>query len=751
MRNKIVGIVVFMLVATAVVSATNIDLKKNIQTIASRDILSFNNKIETYQPVDFNWGMFNWGVDQKQTKTDRYGITLYPPDTNAQSFTPTKDKLTAVSLYIFRFGAPPEPVQITVSIRDNLSGSDLATKTIDTSVVKINKSTWVLFDFEDIPVAPGNKYYIVCQGTAGNPTNAYCWLYSFNDTYPRGDAWYKANEGSSWIQWPNGPQSPKDFCFKTYFRKPLDISSVPQTIPSTPLTGMKMIDTTVLAVDSSQNGEINTMIPSTPQTCMVGGWSETQKLLASDGQTGDTFGYTLDFDGDTAIITSYQDDDNGAMSGSAYVFTRSGTNWTQQQKLLPSDGAAGDNFGWWADIDGDTAIITAPRNTNENGFEAGAAYIFTRSGTTWTQQAKLIASDGQAEDHFGYNCALLGDTAFIGANWDDDNGDGSGSMYVFTRSGTTWTQQQKLLASDGQAGDRFGGFIALSDDTALIGTYWDDDNGVDSGSMYVFTRSGTTWTQQAKVLASDGAAGDTFGSWISLEGDTAFVGAWSDDDLGVDSGSVYVFTRSGTAWTEQQKIHAEDGAAGDNFGGNLDFDGDTLLIAAMMDDDKGTNSGSAYIFTRTGTTWTQQQKLLASDGATNDQFGVVSLDGNTALIGAWYDDDMGTNSGSVYVFTKSGADLTFSIKGGIGVKVEITNNGTSAANDIPWQIHVEGGMLGMINKTVNGTIDIPAGETVTVKTGMLLGFGAISISAKVADEEQTATGTQIIIFSMVKK
>jgi len=223
MKKKLVGIVIFMLVTTTVVSATNIDLKKNIQTIASRDILSFNNKIETYQPVDFNWGMFNWGVDQKQTKTDRYGITLYPPDTNAQSFTPTKDKLTAVSLYIFRFGAPPEPVQITVSIRDNLSGSDLATKTIDTSVVKINKSTWVLFDFEDIPVTPGNKYYIVCQGTAGNPTNAYCWLYSFNDTYPRGDAWYKANEGSSWIQWPNGPQSPKDFCFKTYFRKPLDI------------------------------------------------------------------------------------------------------------------------------------------------------------------------------------------------------------------------------------------------------------------------------------------------------------------------------------------------------------------------------------------------------------------------------------------------------------------------------------------------------------------------------------------------
>ena len=517
------------------------------------------------------------------------------------------------------------------------------------------------------------------------------------------------------------------------------------------LVCMLVIATAVPAVGSLKNNAIKTMMPNNLEASMEGGWVETQKLLASDGQSTDYFGYFVDIEGDTAIITSYMDDDNGGNSGSAYVFTRTGTTWTEQQKLHASDGAAGDQFGWWADLDGDTVIITALRNTNENGFEAGAAYVFIRSGTTWTQQQKLLASDGQAEDHFGYCCALLGDTAFVGANWDDDNGDGSGSMYVFTRSGTTWTQQQKLLASDGQAGDRFGGFIAPSEDTALIAAYWDDDNGNDSGSMYVFTRSGTTWTQQAKVLASDGEAGDVFGCWISLEGDTAFIGAGNDDDNGVDSGSVYLFTRSGTTWTEQQKLLASDGAAGDAFGSNFDLDGDTLLIGTMMDDDIATNSGSAYIFTRTGTTWTQQQKLVPSDGALNDQFGEVSLDGDTALIGAWYDDDMGPNAGSAYIFTKSGADLTFSITGGLGVKAEITNNGTSDANDIPWQIHVEGGILGMINKTVNGTIDIPAGDTVTVKTGMLLGVGAISIIAKVANEEQAAEGTQLIIFSMVKK
>jgi hypothetical protein len=211
-----------------------------------------------------------------------------------------------------------------------------------------------------------------------------------------------------------------------------------------------------------------------------------------------------------------------------------------------------------------------------------------------------------------------------------------------------------------------------------------------------------------------------------------------------------VFTRTGTTWTQQAKLLASDGHANDRFAWPVTLDGDTALIGVCQDDDTGVDSGSAYVFTRTGTTWTQQQKLLASDSHAGDWFGIrIALDGNTILIGACYDDDNGINSGSAYVFTRTGS--TFSIAGGVGVKAVIKNEGTTDANDIPWQIHVEGGMLGMINKTVNGTIDIPAGETVTVKTGMLLGFGAISIIANVAGEEQTATGIQLIIYSMVKK
>jgi hypothetical protein len=215
MKKKIVGIVVFMLVATTVASATNIVVNHNNQTIAMENGASGQNKVASMQPV-----LFDWGVDQKQTHTDGSGLTLYPPEMNAQSFTPAKEKLTAVSLWLFKYQNPPVNL-ITVSIRDNLTGPDLATATINTSVVTISsKATWVLFDFDDIAVTPGKKYYIICTGTAGNPTNAYCWLFSQNDTYTPGEAWYKANPGFPW----NINHQIGDFCFKTYFRKPLDVS-----------------------------------------------------------------------------------------------------------------------------------------------------------------------------------------------------------------------------------------------------------------------------------------------------------------------------------------------------------------------------------------------------------------------------------------------------------------------------------------------------------------------------------------------
>jgi hypothetical protein len=603
-----------------------------------------------------------------------------------------------------------------------------------------------------------------------------------------------------------------------------------------------LIMTTVTAAQSLKSNTRNPDGPIVPLARVAGNWSEDQKLLASDGAEGDNFGCYVSLSGDTALIGSWLDDDSGDMSGSAYVFVRSGINWIQQAKLLASHGKADDLFGWSVSLDNDTALIGAYWD-NDNGDKSGSAYVFIRTGTTWTQQQKLLASDGDTMDYFGYSVSLSGNTALISAPLDDYNGDASGSAYIFTRTGTIWTQQAKLVAADGAIGDNFGIRVFLDGDTALIGASADDDI---RGSAYVFTRTNTTWTQEAKLLASDGESDDFFGWFVSLSDDTALIGAPGDSDYGDSSGSAYVFTRTGTTWQQQQKLLPLDGDVWDYFGYAVSLCDDTAIVSAPQDDDNGEDSGSAYVFTRTGTAWTQQQKLLASDGQAGDTFGwwSVSLNGDFALISSCRDDDNGLDSGSAYVFIKesenqppladfswtpqypksyqtitfnastshdpdgnivlyewdwnrdgvydethsipiaihswanagnysvtvrvtdddnaidtitrtvnvSGYNLKIVITGGRGgVKALIINNGPTDVIGAPVQIHVEGGILGLINKTESGGVDIPAGESVTIFTGWFIGFGPITITVKVADEEQTATGWQIVSVSLVKK
>jgi hypothetical protein len=488
---------------------------------------------------------------------------------------------------------------------------------------------------------------------------------------------------------------------------------------------------TVVPAFQAQKVKENDLITS----CNRADWNEMQKLLASDGEAADLFGYSVSVDGDTIIIGAHQDDDIGYSSGSVYVFTYTGANWTQQAKLVASDGVAEDNFGYSVSLSGDIALIGAI------GYDdyKGSAYVFTRSDTTWMQQAKLVASDGAPMDYFGRSVSIDGDTALIGAAFDDNY---KGSAYVFIHSGATWAQQAKLVASDGAAEDYFGRSVSIDGDTAFIGA---QGNNNAKGTAYVFTRSGTTWIQKTKLVASDGEETDSFGCSVSLNSDTALIGAYGDDI----KGSAYVFTYTGSTWTQQAKLVASDGASLDSFGNSVSVDGDTALIGAFGCDDKGEDSGSAYIFTRTGSTWKQESKLLASDGFAEDEFGIcVSVDASFALIGAYHDDDLGSNSGSAYVFARPGLD--FEIKGGLGVNIKITNYGMLKSTVFNWEIHVKGGILGMIDKTADGSVDIPVGESKTVGAGIFFGFGHITISVKVADVEKEGEGTQFIIFSKVK-
>jgi hypothetical protein len=386
-------------------------------------------------------------------------------------------------------------------------------------------------------------------------------------------------------------------------------------------------------------------------------WSQQVKLIAEDEAAFDEFGLSVALSADTVLIGAPCDDTlAGGDTGAAYVFTRSGMRWSQQAKLTASDGAEGDSFGFSVALSGDTALLGAPGVNTLDGLNAvGSAYVFVRSGIIWNQQTRLAAGDGAESDEFGESVALNGDTALIGAFLDDNAaGEDAGSAYVFVRNGTSWSPQAKLIAIDGSSFDQFGRSLAFSGDMALIGAPSDNTLGVEVGSAYVFVRTGTNWTQQAKLIASDGATSDEFGFSVAFSGDTALIGsAHNDPAAGTDAGSAYVFVRTATSWSQQAKLTASDGAAAAEFGISVAVSGDTALIGAHYSDTPASpRSGSAYVFSRHGTNWIEQTKLTASvDSSIDDQFGwSVALSGGTALVGARSDDTAGRDAGSAYVF-----------------------------------------------------------------------------------------------------
>jgi hypothetical protein len=277
--------------------------------------------------------------------------------------------------------------------------------------------------------------------------------------------------------------------------------------------------------------------------------------------------------------------------------------------------------------------------------------VYRFSGNAWVEEQKLLPSDGAAEDFFGISVSVSGDVAFVGAFLDDDNGQSSGSVYVYRWNGSSWVEEQKLLASDGAAADRFGNSVSVSGDVAVVGAQGDDDNGLNAGSAYVYRFNGSAWVEEQKLLASDGAILDVFGIHVSVSGDVAVVAAVLDDDNGDDSGSAYAYRWNGSSWVEEQKLLPSDGAAGDNFGNSVSVSGNVAVVGARLDDDNGVDSGSAYAYRWNGSSWVEEQKLVPSDGAAGDNFGnAVSVSGDVAFVGASQDDDNGSNSGSAYVF-----------------------------------------------------------------------------------------------------
>ncbi len=492
--------------------------------------------------------------------------------------------------------------------------------------------------------------------------------------------------------------------------------------------------------------------PMLPALLLPGG--QQAYLKASNTGLNDWFGISVAVDGNTAVVGAIgegsnatgvngnQTDDSIPRAGAVYVFVRNGNTWSQQAYLKSAAPDGDDYFGYSVEISGDTIVVGVPNEdsnatgingnaTDDSAGNSGAAYIFTRSGITWSQQAYLKASNTDGGDGFGEHVAIDGDTVLIGAPYEDSNGSSqsddsvsnAGAAYVFTRSGVTWSQQAYVKSPNPDLVDYFGVGIDISGDTAVVSAKNEDSNATgvngnsadntvtDSGAAFVFTRSGVTWSQQAYLKASNTESNDWFGQSVGIDGDTIVVGAPGEDSNGAgqadnsvtSAGAAYVFTRSGITWSQQAYLKAANttfgDSQGDGFGVAVAISGDSALVSAPGEDGNATgingdqtnntalNSGAGYLFTRSGVTWTQQQYLKASNTSPGDDFSQtqIGIDGDTVILGAWLEDSNATgvdgdgsnnlagNAGAAYIFAPTAASF-------IVTKTADTNDGVCDAD-----------------------------------------------------------------------
>jgi len=495
----------------------------------------------------------------------------------------------------------------------------------------------------------------------------------------------------------------------------------------------------------------------------------------------------------TTGINSTPNED-AIFAGAAYVFVRSGTAWSQQAYLKASNTGADDRFGYSVAVSGDTVVVGAPRECssttginstpNEDAIFAGAAYVFVRSGTAWSQQAYLKASNTDWYDEFGGSVAVSGDTVVVGA-WQEDssttginstpNDDAqvAGAAYVFVRSGTAWSQQAYLKASNTGEFDEFGRSVAVSGDTVVVGARFEDSSttGINStpnedawraGAAYVFVRSGTAWSEQAYLKASNTGELDYFGSSVAVSGDTVVVGApWeASSTTGINStpnedapraGAAYVFVRSGTAWSQQAYLKASNTGAGDQFGYSVAVSGDTVVV------------GAAYVFVRSGTAWSQQAYLNFGGSS-------VAVSGDTVVVGAPYEASSTTGinstpnggaveSGATYLFTGLGPAPTVSAPTSAAVTATTATLGGNVTADGGATITERGvvyaatatnsdpliGGLGVVKVTTTGTtgvFTVPV-SLLAAGTGYSYSYRAYAINSQGTSYSSAATFTTL--------
>ncbi len=432
-------------------------------------------------------------------------------------------------------------------------------------------------------------------------------------------------------------------------------------------------------------------------------------LKADNADAGDQFGTSVAVSGDTAVVgapfedssatdVDGEDNDFATDAGAAYVFVRNGTTWVQQAYLKADNTGAGDQFGTSVAISDDTVVVGAPQEdsnamgvdgdgSNNSASASGAAYVFVRDGTEWSQQAYLKASNTGTSHQFGFSVAVSDDTVVAGAYGESSSTTGvdsvpdnlagnAGAAYVFVRDEAEWSQQAYLKAHNTGAVDLFGRSVGVSGDTVVVGAPQeagsatgvdgeDNDDAPLAGAAYVFVRSGAEWSQQAYLKAHNTGANDRFGYSVAVSDGTAVVGApvESSSATGVDSadnndasgsGAAYVFVHDGTEWSQQAYLKASNTGASDEFGSSVAVSGGTAVVGAPYEDsgttggnsapnESASNAGAAYVFVLDGAEWSQQAYLKAHNAGAGDLFGYsVSVSDGTVVGGAPMEDGSST-------------------------------------------------------------------------------------------------------------
>ena len=450
----------------------------------------------------------------------------------------------------------------------------------------------------------------------------------------------------------------------------------------------------------------------------LAGFVQESYLKSTNIDAGDELGTSVAIDSDTAVSgIPYYENSAASNSGAALVFVRSGRTWSEQQLVAPSYVDANDNYGFAVAVSGDTLVVGSPKedsnssgiatseNSNDSSPDSGAVFVYTRSGSTWSLEAYIKASNSMPNNQFGYSVAIDGDTLVVGAPFEDGNQSSitntdstasptdytseydSGAVYVFKRSGTTWTQDAYIKSANNTGGFNFGKHVAIDGSTVVVGVPDEDSNQTtitngttassdtsldDSGAVFVYLKDGGgSWAQEAYIKASNNDSYDSFGAAVTISSDTIVVGAPQEDsnaqtistgtstnDDESASGAAYVFTRSGTTWSLEAYIKGFNTEAGDMFAHSVAVDGDDLVVGSYIeagdpttvdngtpsDNDNSSQSGACYIYERSGTTWTHKTFAKAPNNSTAYHYcKSVDLDSGSLVVGSTGEDSESTS------------------------------------------------------------------------------------------------------------